>query len=164
MAEAYRNRGVDVEECVQDVWVDLIEKLPEFRVDSTRGEFRSWLSAVVRNNAVNQIRRQARRRAVCLDQNAAQVPDPRPGPSEQYDRQEQQRRASQIAGDLPTHLNPDASRLLQLRYLEGKSVREVAEVLCMTPAHVSVAEHRAKSLLRLRLRGTGILLVSAAKQ
>src|SRR5439155_4928421 len=43
-----KHRG-DVEDCVQDVWVDLVEQLPALRLDSSRGELRSWISAVTRN-------------------------------------------------------------------------------------------------------------------
>jgi RNA polymerase sigma-70 factor (ECF subfamily) len=148
LAEAYRGRGVDVEECAQDVWLDLIEKLPGFRVDPARGEFHSWLAGVVRNKAVNQIRRQARRPTTGLGDDVAQVCDPQPGPPERYGRREEQLRARQFARDLPSRLSPDACLLLQMRYLEGKPIREVADALGMTPAHVSVAEHRAKSSLR----------------
>ena len=51
---------VDAEDISQQVLLKMWEKLPEFKLDSNRGKFRSWLATVVRNQAINYIKKNNR--------------------------------------------------------------------------------------------------------
>lgn len=50
----------DAFDVVQDVFVALIQKLPEFRLDRNRGRFRTWLWKVTHNAVINWQRLQER--------------------------------------------------------------------------------------------------------
>ncbi len=87
-AATFRGRGVDVDDCTQEVWADLIRRLPDFKMDATRGQFDSWLYTIVRNKATDSLRRQGRQATTELSPAvAARVASSEAGPSELLDRQ-----------------------------------------------------------------------------
>lgn len=51
---------VDAEDISQQVLIKMWEKLPEFKTDSSRGKFRSWFATVVRNQAINFLKKKKR--------------------------------------------------------------------------------------------------------
>src|SRR5882724_1202496 len=56
-------RPSDIDDCAQEVWIDLVKNLPAFSLDNSRGRFTSWLFTIVRNKAADMTRREARRPA-----------------------------------------------------------------------------------------------------
>ncbi len=60
----------DAADLVQDVFVTLVEKLPEFRYDAGQ-TFRGWLRTVLQNKWRDRLRRQAVRMPVAADGNRA---------------------------------------------------------------------------------------------
>jgi RNA polymerase sigma-70 factor (ECF subfamily) len=52
-------RGADADDLTQDIALKLFQRLPAY--DRTRGRFRDWLSALVRNAAVDLLRTRQRR-------------------------------------------------------------------------------------------------------
>ncbi|MGO9109868.1 MAG: RNA polymerase sigma factor [Thermoguttaceae bacterium] len=49
----------DVADCLQEVWAELIVRLPIFSLDPSRGQFESWLFCIVQSKTVD-IRRSSR--------------------------------------------------------------------------------------------------------
>ncbi|MFI5378967.1 MAG: RNA polymerase sigma factor, partial [Tepidisphaerales bacterium] len=136
-AAACRLRGADVDDCAQEVWVDLMQSLRSFRLDPARGSFNSWLYRIVHSKAVDMQRRQARRPAASLSEDVSQVVGVvADGPAAHSERRED---CAVVRGAL-AELKRDASdvsyQVLHLRQLEGRSVHEVADVLGLTAEQV----------------------------
>jgi RNA polymerase sigma-70 factor (ECF subfamily) len=108
------------------------------------GSMHAWVRAVARNKHVDLIRRQARFVTV------ASVPessDPEDGPLvaalASADREETRR--------LLLRLSPGNRRLIELKYLEDRSVEEVASVLDRPVNTVKVGLFRARKRLRAHI-------------
>jgi RNA polymerase sigma-70 factor (ECF subfamily) len=148
-AASFRSRGVDVDDCAQEVWTDLLTSLPNFKPDSSRGKFSSWLYSIVRSKSLDAVRRQSRRPTTILSPElAAQI---RAGDSEpaqiavcRENRQSVQRGLAKFAES-----SSERSRtILDMRYRQGQSAAQVAEALGISPQQVWTHEHRAKQKLR----------------
>ena len=114
----------DVEELTQDVFVRAFEHLSDF--DPERASFSTWLSRIAHNIAMNHLRSQGY--------------EPLPLNEEQYSPPDVQEWAQ---GDEATieaerlalldkaieSLRPEERSLLHLRYYEGHSLGEIAEVM-----------------------------------
>ena len=48
--------NADVVDCEQEVWRELLVRLPTFQIDLSRGQFDSWLFAIVRSKAIDLFR------------------------------------------------------------------------------------------------------------
>jgi RNA polymerase sigma-70 factor (ECF subfamily) len=150
-AGRFARRGIDVEECVQDTWVDLVRSLRYFRLDQRRGRFTSWLYSIVRNKAADQIRRTLRRPALSLSDAACALPEIDSDPARQVVRADELRALDEALRKLRSRISAISYSVLHLRHLEGRSVRETADALGLTSQQVWTMEHRAKDRLRRML-------------
>lgn len=140
-------RGLDpgsAEECVQETLVRAYRSLGTY---SARGSpFRSWVYGI----AANVFRQAARRRRRHEHEDVVETEAParEGGSSGAAVEEEEQRQALRSA----LAALPDRMQLvLQLRFFEGRSCVEIAEVLGTTVAAVSPLIYRAKAALRERL-------------
>ena len=62
------------DDCIQNVWAELIDKLPAFRFDPARGRFREWLFTLVHSESVDLAQRRALRRHEQLSERDATIP------------------------------------------------------------------------------------------
>jgi RNA polymerase sigma factor (sigma-70 family) len=140
-----RQRGL-AEEVVQEVFLSLW--LTAGRFDETRGSARAWLMGMVRNRAVDAVRREQtqRRRADELATNdVIVVADPADEVIHQLDLPSERRALRGALDDLP----PDQRRVLELMYFGGLSQSQVAERLS-----VPLGTVKSRTLLGMRrLRG-----------
>jgi RNA polymerase sigma factor (sigma-70 family) len=140
-----RQRGL-AEEVVQEVFLSLW--LTAERFDETRGSARAWLMGMVRNRAVDAVRREQtqRRRADELATNdVIVVADPADEVIHQLDLPSERRALRGALDDLP----PDQRRVLELMYFGGLSQSQVAERLS-----VPLGTVKSRTLLGMRrLRG-----------
>ena len=51
----------DIADCIQEVWAELLLRLPTFRLDLARGQFDTWLFQIVRSKTADQHRSHKRR-------------------------------------------------------------------------------------------------------
>lgn len=143
-ANTFESRGVDVDDCVQEVWADLVESLPDFQLDRSRGKFTSWLYTVVRSKATDMIRRNARHRCGEVD---AEVADDSAGPADELIRNSDIAAVRDALATLKDIASVKSYQVLYMRQMEGREVREVAHALGMKPGQVWVTEHRMKKKL-----------------
>jgi len=127
----YLGNAADAEDAVQDALLSAYKPIGQFRVPAGTS---TWLSAIVINSALMQLRRRSRQPQVSLDeQNAEQeshglcdrLPDRGPTP-------EQACRGAEFAEHvhrLVRQLSPTLRRTFQLRELDGLTIRETANVL-----------------------------------
>lgn len=133
-----QNNGEQAEDVLQDVWLRGIEKLPQFRWDSS---LRTWLSGFVLMRVREQWRTQAQaqKRLVSLDEASEQAvwPDQQLGKADLLAAIER----------LPTGYK----MVLSLYDLEGFKHEEIASLLNISVGTSKSQLSRARSLLRTQL-------------
>lgn len=104
---------------------------------------RPFLLACIRNRCLNVIARKSRderlRRLYPLEQSYTQIPE-----------EENEQCLKEILDAIENDLTPQAGRILYLRYGEGKSYRETAEILGISISAVN--KHVVKALKKLRTK------------
>lgn len=131
----------DLADCVQDVWAELLKRLPTFRLDKARGQFDSWLFHIVRSKTVN---RRRRRKYTTLpdDHPLFDTSDDRhTGPARQLEDAEW---FAAVEEQLQARLSECSFEVLRLRLIEDRPVAEVAELLDLTHEQVWYRYHRAR--------------------
>lgn len=140
---AYRLTGsrTDAEDVVQDVFLGLPAALSGYQ---ERGKLDAWIRKVTVRVALGRLRRRSRRKEVPLES----APEPSSGRSV-HDSVE--------TIDLQRALDalPETLRsVLVLKELEGYSHEEIGELLGIRAGAAKVRLHRAREMLRQRLRRT----------
>jgi RNA polymerase sigma-70 factor, ECF subfamily len=134
----------DAEDATERTFLAALRALPEFR---ERGStFRAWLFRIAHNTVANARRTRSRRRAEPLP-DGFDRPAPNADPARlvvMADELHEVRRA--IAG-----MPDDRRQVILLRFVDGLSTAEVAEVLDRSPGAVRVLLHRALRDLAQRL-------------
>ncbi len=99
------------------------------RFDRARGSVRSWVLSVVRNRAIDALRRGGSR-APKLDQDDDAVLEARPADEATEDEAIRRETSRELRGALES-LPDDQSRVIELAYFGGFSHSEIAEMLSM---------------------------------
>lgn len=126
---------LDVEDLLQDVFVQAMERLPSLRDPAAIG---AWLCAIARHRAADHHRRAP---AVCELRDDVAGPD--------SSAQGEALEALSVIRALPAAYRDT----LVLRLVEGMTGPEIAAATGLTPASVRVNLHRGMKLLRERLNG-----------
>ena len=156
---AIRTRGMcraDSEDCVQEVWTAVLERLPRFEPDPCRGRFRSWIARLIRNQVVDFVRKTCRgaARRVGLPE---EMPCQREtDPAVAYCRSERRRLVRHVLGHLEEQVSETNYRLVHLRWMEGQDVPTVAGELGLTSQQVWYRHHRVKKQLRRLLEAHSV--------
>lgn len=127
--------GDDAEDIVQDAFLSAFKALDGFR----GGDARTWVLAIVRNTAMNFLRRRKPGTQIDTDLMEDGSPNPEQGMLAEA-RREQVRRA--IA-----RLEPEFREALVLREIEGLSYKEIAAVLDIPVGTVMSRLARARQRL-----------------
>jgi RNA polymerase sigma-70 factor (ECF subfamily) len=152
---AYRYLGneADAEDAVQDALLSAYKHLDQFR---GQAQISTWLTAIVSNSALMQLRRRPRHTHVSLDEPigenqeytmSEQLADRAPNPEEECRSSELSARLREL---LP-QLSPPLRKTFQLRELDGLTTSEAAR-------HLGVAEGTVKAqLARARAKLTKLM-------
>jgi RNA polymerase sigma-70 factor (ECF subfamily) len=158
--QAYRLLGnaADAEDAVQDALLAAYSHLDQFKGQS---QISTWLMSILVNCARMQLRRRPRFAHVDLDKPIGEsqtlslserLPDQRPNPEDECRQSELSARLTHFHGQL----SPTLRRTLQLRAIDGLSIRETARVLGVptgtVKARLARARKRLKELMRRALR------------
>ena len=139
----------DTEDALQDGLLSAFRHLSGFK---GRSQFSTWLTRIVVNAALMQIRRRRPEVMASIDQKvdrddqplANRIPDHVKNPEEMYARQEQLQILAQTSQTLPA-----AYRLaLWLCHVQGMSAREAAEALALPIGTLKSQVHRAAQAQR----------------
>ena len=150
------DNAADAEDAVQDAFLAAWKHLGEFR---GQAQMSTWLTAIVINASRNVVRKRGRVRLVSIDgqekgENNAPfselLPDRRPDPEAQLRNLEYERRLHHLSA----HLSPTLRVVVQMRSIEGLSVRETAGTLGVTESVVKSRASRALAKLRRMDRKT----------
>jgi RNA polymerase sigma factor (sigma-70 family) len=134
----------EIADCVQEVWRELLVRLPTFQLDPSRGQFDTWLYQVVQGKTAD-LRRSRRHRIFQENTDTLQtVTDERPGPCRALEEEEM----VTLAWDqLRKRVSECTFQVLQMRLVEQRSVAEVAEELGLHREQVWYRCHRARQEL-----------------
>ena len=135
----------EIEECVSDAAMRIWERIGQF--DRTRGEFRTWLTAITRNTAIDRSRAAARRPETVALETLADTSVP--AADDEIVRRE---RAAELRGALASLSNAD--RLLFYRkYYYLQPITQIAAELGMSERAVEGRLYRMKKKLKKVLGG-----------
>jgi RNA polymerase sigma factor (sigma-70 family) len=131
----------DIADCIQEVWTELLVRLPKFRLDPKRGQFDTWLFHIVRGKTADQRRAHKRR---LLQQNSDALPtlwDHHPSAARTVEEAEL---FALACAELRKRLSGCNYRILQMRLVENRPVAEVAQQLGLSQEQVWYRYHRAR--------------------
>jgi len=141
---AYRVTGsvVDAEDVLQTVFLRLVRRNEKVDLSPSPG---SYLHRAAVNASLDLLRSRTRSRSVSIDEVAFDAPrSSEPSPeTQQLDRELQ----NQIRRSIAT-LGPKAAEIVVLKYFEGHSNLEIAEMLGTSQMVIGVLLHRARTRLR----------------
>jgi RNA polymerase sigma-70 factor (ECF subfamily) len=149
---AYRYVGDqhDAEDAVQDALLSAYKHLHQFKATA---KMTTWLTSIVTNSALSQLRRRPRHPQVSLDEPLTGeqayslsdlLTDIGPSPEGEYIRTELRGHLWQSVMEL----SPALRKTIQLFYLDGLNTREVAKVLGVPQGTVKARMSRARSQLK----------------
>lgn len=140
----------DAEDAVQDALLAAYEHLDQFKGQS---EMSTWVTAIVNNCALLQLRKRRRHVCVSLDEptgeleavsGSEQLADHRPNPEDECQHSELRTRLTHFY----TQLSPTLSKTFRLRDLEGLSIRDTARILSIPRGTVKAQSARARRKLK----------------
>jgi len=145
----------DAEDALQEGMLSAVRNLKRFE---GRSKFSTWLTRIVINAALMQLRKQRARPTVSLEQEDAEqreltlgsrIPDARPGPEETYAHKERFEILESSLESLP----PALQSAVWLRDVEGLSTAEAARALGLSEGTVKSQLHRARNRLSSLVQG-----------
>jgi RNA polymerase sigma-70 factor (ECF subfamily) len=139
------------EDIASQAWLTAASKIHEFR--GSDDDFAGWLFGIARRHALNQYRKDVRRRTAPTDvqQDADTLVDTAVDDVAGVDAQDRMRQL--LAG-----LSPREAEVIACVDVIGLDVRGAAEALDMNPTAVRVARHRGLNRLRKLMAAEGELL------
>jgi RNA polymerase sigma-70 factor (ECF subfamily) len=150
--KAHRMLGnrADAEDAVQDALLAAYAHLDQFKGQS---EMSTWVTSIVHNCALLQMRKRRRHVYVSLDEptgesdgvsGSEQLADHRPSPEDECQHSQLSTRLTHLY----TQLSPTLSRTFRLRDIEGLSIRETARILRIPQGTVKAQSARARQKLK----------------
>jgi RNA polymerase sigma-70 factor (ECF subfamily) len=153
---AYRYVGDphDAEDAVQDALLSAYKHLHQFK---GKAKMTTWLTSIVTNSALTQLRRRPRQPHLSLDERldeeqdycvSDRLADVRPSPEGECIK-------SELHGYLMhfvTELSPSLRKAIQLRDLDGLTTSEAAQILGVPEGTVKARVSRARSKLKQLMR------------
>lgn len=132
------------EDILQDVFVKAWRALPSFDIE--KGSFSAWMYRIA-TNCMNDYFRSLQRRPVNLplEEHASLVADQKPTFAEEYDVEIEGDQVKQALDELPD----EYKQVLLLRFKQGLSAKEIAEVINKTSMAVRLIQHRALKKLHV---------------
>jgi RNA polymerase sigma-70 factor, ECF subfamily len=140
----------DAEDAVQDALLSAYKHLDQFKGTA---KMATWLTSIVTNSALTQLRRRSRKPHVSLDERldeeqdyylSDKLADARPSPEDECMWSELHGHLLEFLADL----SPTLRETIQLRGLEGRSTSEVASVLGVSQGTVKANVSRARTKLK----------------
>ena len=153
-AHRYLGNAHDAEDAVQDALLSAYKHLDQFKGSA---KMTTWLTSIVTNSALTQLRRRPRHSYTSLDEPLAQdqnssvsdrLVDERPSPEDECAVSELHEYLMQIVGEL----SPSLRKAIQLRDFDGLSTSEAAEILGVPEGTIKSWVSRARLRLKRRAK------------
>jgi RNA polymerase sigma-70 factor (ECF subfamily) len=149
-AYGYVRHPHDAEDAVQDALLSAYKHLDQFKATA---KMTTWLTTIVTNSALSQLRRRPRQTQVSLDERLTaeqefrfsdKLMDACPSPERQCVQAELHGHLLQSVREL----SPSLRKTVQLFYLDGLSTKEIAQNLGVPQGTVKARMSRARSQLK----------------
>jgi RNA polymerase sigma-70 factor (ECF subfamily) len=146
--------AADAEDAVQEALLAAYRHIDQFRGQS---QMATWLTTIVRNCALMQLRKRSRQNHLPLDEQMGgeekyfvweRLADTRPSPEEECHNLELSARVRQCA----VRLSPTLRRTFQMRILMGLSIFETARILGLPQGTVKAQLARARAKIARHMR------------
>jgi RNA polymerase sigma-70 factor (ECF subfamily) len=153
-AYRYLGNAADAEDAVQDALLSAYKNLDQFK---GQAQMSTWLTTIVTNAALTQLRRRARRPHLSLDERfgeeqefsvSERLADCRPSPEDVCLGSDLHERLMQFVAEL----SPSLRKVYQLRDLEGLTTHETARILGVAEVTVKAQVSRARAKLKQLMR------------
>lgn len=138
----------EAEELTSRTFVQALAGLDQYR---GRGEFGAWLMGIAHHLLLNWYRAKGRRPPTDSLDAAIEVPSDIPGPAESLERNEAITRVRAAVSALA----PERQQLIALKYVDGRSNAEVADIMGRTEGAVKSLHHRTLQELQRLLDHPG---------
>ncbi len=131
--------GVTAEDLCSEVFVKALEAIDSFTFQGV--PFSAWLYRIASNLVIDHYRRQPQQQEVPLEDSRPLIMDDNPGVNlERHFNHQELREALQ-------GLTPDQQQVIVLKFVDGLSNSEVAQILGKTEGAVKSLQHRALASL-----------------
>lgn len=152
IAYRYLNRKEDVEDILQESFINAIQKIDQFQ---ERSSLKTWLITIVINNCLMNIRSSKKNPEISVEDLLPKFDrdgfrEPEPNWSTRIDAEDiiRDSRKRKLVKEAIDKLPDNYRAILLLRDIEGYSVRETSELLDITEANVKSRLHRARAALK----------------
>ena len=148
ITRAHRIPGSDVENCVQEVWLEIVRKLGSFDCNPLRGRFRSWIGTLVERKVARFAKDRSRRVVATLDESNAFLICPDGDPVAHFEQECRCRMVRLALVQLEHEVSSSTYQVIRLRWIEQKSVAEAGLRLELTSEQVYHRNTRGLRKLR----------------
>ena len=144
--------AIDADDAAQEAWLALADRIRHHRPEEDGRDFPAWSAIVVRNRLANLRRREARRAGVSLSREMADALIGREeSPADVHERDRLRGAVRATIEEASGRLSEASHLAVTLRWIEGRTVPEIAEILGMSASQVRDRHRRALPILRLLL-------------
>ena len=148
--------GTDVDDCVQEVWMEVVARLTAFNRPPNRPGLRSWLYKLVRAKASDLFRRKCRWSTESLERAGRERSEPSADPAASFEKEWEHALLESVLAEVQQEVSEINHRVLRMRLVDNRSVNDVASSLGLSPEQVRSRSHRMMKKLRsYRSRFTG---------
>ena len=137
------------EELAEETFFRLVVKKPKY---TEKSSFKSWLYAIGRNIAVDDIRRRSKMPEIPIEDMENYLCEER-GLEESYIKEDSKRRVHKALSQLA----PDYRNILWLVFFEGFTPKEAARILKKSDRQIKNLLYRAKQSLKNKLEQEGFI-------
>ena len=138
------------EDCAQEVWLEVVRRLPGFRARRQPRAVLKWLALITRAKVADWHRRERRRHRLQIVR--ASQPTASDDPAAQASRREQAQFIHRGLTDLRSVVSASTYFVVEKRCLEGHSVQDVCQWTGKKPQHVWDRQRRGLKKLKAILR------------
>ena len=150
LARRYARREDEVADIAQTVFIKAFQKLSSYRGDAP---FEHWLMRMATFTCYDFLRKHQRNREYHASDLSDEENDWLENVGEESTGETDRNAAKALVERLLEGLKPEDRHIIVLLELEGKSVKEIAEITDFSESNVKVKAHRAREKMRNLLAG-----------
>jgi RNA polymerase sigma factor (sigma-70 family) len=136
-ARACRVYAEDVDDCVQSSWKKITASLPDFDYRGEPGRLAAWLHSVVHSKVTDLRRYRVRHPTCCLTAHLGVEQKSRDAdPAARLERRRHRPRVRRVLAELRCRVSATSYRAFRLRWIEGRSAKEVSRLLRLSVTQV----------------------------
>lgn len=147
----YVNSKIQNEDEAEDVAIETFTKVfAKLKLYNSDFDFKTWVLSIAHNTMIDHIRKSPELQISLDDENYfIEIQEDLPTPEESLI----QKQANDAFDQNIQKLKPEYRRIIELRYLEDKTYKEIADELQLSMANVKVRLLRARQILQEILKG-----------